>query len=52
VSLKSRLILRFLIVIVVFGALLFVPAGSLRFWQGRVYILTSFVSALFAFLQT
>jgi protein-S-isoprenylcysteine O-methyltransferase Ste14 len=49
VILKSRLILRFLIVIVVFGALLFIPAGSLRFWQGWVYILTSFVSALFAF---
>jgi hypothetical protein len=32
-NLKSRLILRFLIVIAVFGALLFIPDGSLRFWQ-------------------
>jgi len=48
-TLKSRLILRFFIGMVVYGALLFIPAGSLRFWQGWVYILTSFVSALFAF---
>jgi protein-S-isoprenylcysteine O-methyltransferase Ste14 len=48
-SLKSKLALRFLLVLVVYGALLFIPAGSLRFWQGWVYILTSFVSALFAF---
>jgi protein-S-isoprenylcysteine O-methyltransferase Ste14 len=49
-SLKSRLALRFLVVLVVYGALLFIPAGSFRFWQGWVYILTSFVSALFAFV--
>jgi len=48
-SLKSRLALRFSLVLVVYGALLFIPAGSLRFWQGWVYILTSFISALFVF---
>lgn len=30
--------------------MLFIPAGSLRFWQGWVYIVTSFVFALFAFV--
>ena len=48
-SLKSRLALRFLIALVVFGALLFIPAGSFRFWQGWVYIATSFVPGLLAF---
>jgi len=48
-SLKSRLVLRFLIALVVFGALLFIPAGSLRFWQGWAYIAISFVPGLFAF---
>jgi protein-S-isoprenylcysteine O-methyltransferase Ste14 len=48
-TLKSRLIIRFLIGMGIFCTLLFIPAGSFRFWQGWVYILTSFVSALFAF---
>lgn len=48
-SLKSRLAVRFLLAFAVYGALLFIPAGSLRFWQGWVYILTSLVFALFAF---
>jgi len=37
VSLKSRLQLRFLIVLPVIAAFIFVPAGSLRFWQGWVF---------------
>jgi len=48
-SLKSRLVLRFLLALGVLGALLFIPAGSLRFWQGWVYIATSFVPGFFAF---
>jgi protein-S-isoprenylcysteine O-methyltransferase Ste14 len=48
-TLKSKLALRFSLVLVVYGVLLFIPAGSLGFWQGWVYILTSFISALFAF---
>jgi len=35
--------------LVVFGTLLFIPAGSFRFWQGWVYITTSFVPGLLAF---
>lgn len=48
-SLKSKIALRFSIAIVVFGALLFIPAGSLRFWQGWVYIATWCVPGLLAF---
>ena len=48
-TLKSRLILRFFIGMVVFGAFVFVPAGSLRFWQGWVFITTWFVTGLLAF---
>jgi len=46
---KSRLALRFLLALGVLGALLFIPAGSLRFWQGWAYIAISFVPGLFAF---
>jgi protein-S-isoprenylcysteine O-methyltransferase Ste14 len=48
-NLKSRLALRFLLGLVVFGALLFIPAGSLRFWQGWAYLMVWFVPMLFAF---
>jgi protein-S-isoprenylcysteine O-methyltransferase Ste14 len=48
-SLKAKLALRFLIAIAVFGALLFIPAGSFRFWQGWTYLLIWFVPGLLAF---
>jgi protein-S-isoprenylcysteine O-methyltransferase Ste14 len=48
-TLKSRLALRFLLALGVLGALLFIPAGSLRFWQGWAYMAISFVPGLFAF---
>ena len=48
-SLKSKLALRLLLGLVVVGALLFVPAGSLRFWQGWAYLMVWFVPTLFAF---
>jgi protein-S-isoprenylcysteine O-methyltransferase Ste14 len=35
--------------VAVFCALLFVPAGSFRFWQGWCYLATLFVPALLAF---
>jgi protein-S-isoprenylcysteine O-methyltransferase Ste14 len=47
-GLRSRLALRFLLGIVVFSALLFIPAGSLSFWQGWVFIVTWFISGFFA----
>ncbi|MGC2416471.1 MAG: isoprenylcysteine carboxylmethyltransferase family protein [Candidatus Acidiferrales bacterium] len=48
-TLKSRLALRFLLALGVLGALLFIPAGSLRFWQGWAYIAITFGPGLFAF---
>ena len=48
-SLTWKLALRFLIGMVVIGALLFIPAGSFRFWQGWVYVTVWFVPGLFAF---
>jgi len=40
-TLKSRLILRFVFMPVVCGSFLFLPAGSFRFWQGWVYLIIS-----------
>jgi len=37
-SLTARLILRSLIAVIFVAALLFLPAGSLRFWQGWVFM--------------
>ena len=48
-TLKSRLALRFLLALSVLGALLFIPAGSLRFWQGWAYLAISFIPGFFAF---
>jgi hypothetical protein len=48
-SLKAKLALRFLIALVGFGALLFLPAGSFRYWQGWAYLVIWFVPGLLAF---
>jgi protein-S-isoprenylcysteine O-methyltransferase Ste14 len=48
-SLKWKLALRLLISIIVIGALLFIPAGSFRFWQAWVYMLIMYVPGVFAF---
>jgi len=48
-SLKWKLAIRFLISIIAIAALLFIPAGSFRFWQGWVYMLTMYVPGLLAF---
>jgi len=48
-SLKFKLALRFLLGPTVFGALLFIPAGSCRFWQGWCYLAILFVPGLLAF---
>jgi len=49
-DLKPRLALHFSLGLVLFGAVLFFPAGSLRFWQGWVYLGILFVPGLLAFL--
>ena len=48
-SLKSKLALRFLLGAIAIGAMLFIPAGSLRFWQGWAYLMVWFVPTLAAF---
>jgi len=48
-TLESRLILRLSFGLVLFAAMLFIPAGSLRFWQGCAYLLVWIVPMLFAF---
>jgi protein-S-isoprenylcysteine O-methyltransferase Ste14 len=40
-TLKSRLALRLVFMPVVWGSLLFLPAGSFRFWQGWAYLIIS-----------
>lgn len=44
-----ELSLRFLSALVVFGVLLFAPAGSLKYWQGWAYLAVWFIPALLAF---
>ena len=42
-SLKARLILRSLLSVIFVAAFLFVPAGSLRYWQGWVFMAMLFL---------
>ena len=49
-SLKLKLAVRFPIALVTFGTLLFLPAGSFRFWQAWVYIGIMFLPGLFVFV--
>jgi len=48
-SLKSKLAFRFPVALVTFGTLLFLPAGSFRFWQAWVYIGILFLPGLLGF---
>ncbi len=43
-TLKSRLVLRFIFMPVVLGSFLFLPAGSFRFWQGWTYLIITLAS--------
>jgi Putative protein-S-isoprenylcysteine methyltransferase len=44
-KLKRRIMLVFLVTIVMLGLFLFVPAGTLNFWQAWVYSIVFFVSS-------
>jgi protein-S-isoprenylcysteine O-methyltransferase Ste14 len=44
---KSRLAIRFALMALVLGAVLFLPAGTLRFWQGWVFFAMFYGGALF-----
>jgi protein-S-isoprenylcysteine O-methyltransferase Ste14 len=45
-SLKSRLILRFALGLILFAAMLFITAGSLKFWQGWTFMAILFISGV------
>jgi 1,4-dihydroxy-2-naphthoate octaprenyltransferase len=45
-SLKSKLIFQCFVALLFVAAMLFVPAGSLRFWQGWTYMAIIFVPML------
>jgi protein-S-isoprenylcysteine O-methyltransferase Ste14 len=47
-SLSSRLILHFAFSFIVLAALLFIPAGSLRFWQGWAFMAVALVPVVFS----
>ncbi len=49
-SLKSKLAFRFPVALATFGTLLFLPAGSFRFWQAWVYIGIMFLPGLLVFV--
>jgi protein-S-isoprenylcysteine O-methyltransferase Ste14 len=48
-SLKSKLVIRFFVAAAAFLAVLFLPAGSLRYWQGWMFLAIWFVLAIAAF---
>ena len=48
-SLKSRVVLRLSLGLIVAAALLFIPAGSLKFWQGWAWMAMAFIPVLFSF---
>lgn len=49
-SLRSRIILRLALGAILIGGILFIPAGSLRFWQGWVLMAIFFVPTTFSVL--
>src|SRR5208283_5466175 len=49
-SLRSKLVLRLSLALIIMAALLFVPAGSLRFWQGWIYVALLFIPAVSSFV--
>jgi len=47
-SFKARLVVRLSVGLVIFAALLFLPAGTLRFWRGWVFLVLFFLPILIA----
>jgi protein-S-isoprenylcysteine O-methyltransferase Ste14 len=46
-TLKLKLILQFVVGLIFFGLVLFLPAGTLRFWEGWVFLSIWFIPGLF-----
>jgi protein-S-isoprenylcysteine O-methyltransferase Ste14 len=49
-SLKSRIFLRLFLGLIIVAAMLFIPAGSLRFWQGWALMILVFVPVISFYL--
>jgi protein-S-isoprenylcysteine O-methyltransferase Ste14 len=49
-TLRSRMLLRFFVGLCLVSALLFVPAGTWKFWQAWMFLATTFPSSLAVFL--
>jgi len=50
-SLKSKLFLRLFLGLIIVAAMLFIPAGSLRFWQGWVFMPLVFIPVISFYLH-
>lgn len=48
-SLASRLVFRFVFLLIVFAGLLFIPAGTLKFWPGWGFLSVSFIPSILGF---
>ena len=48
-GLRSQLVRRFSLGLIIAAAMLFIPAGSLRFWQGWAFMAVLFIPAIFSF---
>jgi protein-S-isoprenylcysteine O-methyltransferase Ste14 len=49
-SLKSRILLHLFLGLIIVAAMLFIPAGSLRFWQGWVFMILVFIPVISFYL--
>ncbi|MGA2300642.1 MAG: isoprenylcysteine carboxylmethyltransferase family protein [Candidatus Acidiferrum sp.] len=49
-SLRSKLVVRLSLVLIIGAALLFIPAGSWKFWQGWIFMAVAFIPSILAFL--
>jgi protein-S-isoprenylcysteine O-methyltransferase Ste14 len=49
-SLESRIFYRFAVLLVLFAAMLFIPAGSLKFWQGWAFMALAFIPSIIFFI--
>ncbi len=49
-SLRSKLVVRLSFGLIIGAALLFIPAGSWKFWQGWAFLAVTFIPSILAYL--
>ena len=49
-SLRSKLVVRLTLALIIGAAMLFIPAGSLKYWQGWSFLAVAFISSILAYL--